>query len=487
MIRTLTRLRKEEKMNEEKQKGQPMGIVENDTIAAISTALGPAGISIIRLSGPEAIAIGERLFKPFSGRAFQRDEDRKLRFGHILYRGEIIDEVLVSSFIGPNSYTGEDLVEINAHGGPVAVRRILTILLQEGARLADPGEFTKRAFLNGRIDLTQAEAVKDIIDAKTTRSQQAAEDQLSGKLSGKMKKLKDSFLVLLSRVEYTINFMEDALEDPPLSPTLEKGKAILEEMDQLLEGAETGRLLREGIGTVIVGKPNVGKSSLLNALLEDNRAIVTDIPGTTRDAIEESYQIDGLELRLIDTAGIRETDNLVEAMGVERSRDLLKKADLALLLFDGSRTLSKEDWSLLEEAGKMPRILLVNKSDLQREPSIDVFIQDWKKAHPSDPVIEISAKEGQGLEDLKEAIRALFFDSNREGEEIAITNVRHQRLLQEARDLLKNALDDMQRGIPLDACDVDLSLAYEKLAQITGEEIDEDILNKIFQDFCIGK
>lgn len=466
---------------------QAMGIVENDTIAAISTALGPAGISIIRLSGPSAFSICEMIFRPYSGKPFRKEEDRKLRMGHILNQGEIVDEVLVSFFIGPNSYTGEDLVEINAHGGRVAVRRILSLLLQKGARLADPGEFTKRAFLNGRIDLTQAEAVKDIIDAKTTRSQRAAEEQLSGKLSGKMKKLKDSFLRLLSQVEYTINFMEDALEDPPLSPTIEKGKVILEEMDRLLKGAETGRLLREGIGTVICGKPNVGKSSLLNALLEDNRAIVTDIPGTTRDAIEESYQIDGLELRLIDTAGIRDTDNLVEAIGVEKSRDLLKKADLALLLFDGSRTLSKEDWSLLKEAEDIPRILLVNKSDLKRDSSIDVFIQEWKKTHPSDPVISISAKEEWGLEELKDAIRTLFFDPNREGEEVAITNVRHQRLLEEARDLLKSALEDMQRGIPLDACDVDLSLAYEKLAEITGEEINEDVLNKIFQDFCIGK
>lgn len=466
---------------------QAMGIVENDTIAAISTALGPAGISIIRLSGPLAFSICEMIFRPYSGKPFRKEEDRKLRMGHILNQGEIVDEVLVSCFIGPNSYTGEDLVEINAHGGRVAVRRILSLLLQKGARLADPGEFTKRAFLNGRIDLTQAEAVKDIIDAKTTRSQRAAEEQLSGKLSGKMKKLKDSFLRLLSQVEYTINFMEDALEDPPLSPTIEKGKVILEEMDRLLKGAETGRLLREGIGTVICGKPNVGKSSLLNALLEDNRAIVTDIPGTTRDAIEESYQIDGLELRLIDTAGIRDTDNLVEAIGVEKSRDLLKKADLALLLFDGSRTLSKEDWSLLKEAEEIPRILLVNKSDLKRDSSIDVFIQEWKKTHPSDPVISISAKEEWGLEELKDAIRTLFFDPDREGEELAITNVRHQRLLEEARNLLKSALEDMQRGIPLDACDVDLSLAYEKLAEITGEEINEDVLNKIFQDFCIGK
>lgn len=466
---------------------QAMGIVENDTIAAISTALGPAGISIIRLSGPSAFSICEMIFRPYSEKPFRKEEDRKLRMGHILNQEEIVDEVLVSFFIGPNSYTGEDLVEINAHGGRVAVRRILSLLLQKGARLADPGEFTKRAFLNGRIDLTQAEAVKDIIDAKTTRSQRAAEEQLSGKLSGKMKKLKDSFLRLLSQVEYTINFMEDALEDPPLSPTIEKGKVILEEMDRLLKGAETGRLLREGIWTVICGKPNVGKSSLLNALLEDNRAIVTDIPGTTRDAIEESYQIDGLELRLIDTAGIRDTDNLVEAIGVEKSRDLLKKADLALLLFDGSRTLSKEDWSLLKEAEEIPRILLVNKSDLKRDSSIDVFIQEWKKTHPSDPVISISAKEEWGLEELKDAIRTLFFDPDREGEELAITNVRHQRLLEEARDLLKSALEDMQRGIPLDACDVDLSLAYEKLAEITGEEINEDVLNKIFQDFCIGK
>lgn len=474
-------------MTEDKYIDQPMGSVEGDSIAAISTALGPAGISIIRMSGPQAFSIAERIFKPFSGHPFTKEENRKLRLGHIVYKGEVIDEVLVSFFMGPNSYTGEDLVEINAHGGRVAVRRILSILLKEGARAAEAGEFTKRAFLNGRIDLTQAEAVKDIIDSKTTQSQRLAEEQLNGKLSGQMKKLKNEFLILLSRVEYTINFMEDALEDPPLSPVIEKGQEILKEMDELLKGAETGRLIREGIGTVIIGKPNVGKSSLLNALLEDNRAIVTDIPGTTRDAIEESYQIDGLELRLIDTAGIRDTDNLVEAMGVERSRSLIKTADLALFLIDASRPISQEDLSLLKETDSISRIILINKSDLERDPSVDDFIARLKKEYPDDPILEISAKKAQGLSALKETIKNLFFDEENQSEDIAITNVRHKALLEEARDDLKTALEDMKRGVMLDACDVDLQLAYEKLAEITGEAIDEDVLNKIFQDFCIGK
>lgn len=467
----------------------PVGAMEGDTITAISTATGKAGIGIVRLSGPEAFAIAERIFKPVTGKVYRPQDNRKLRFGWIVDdAGVRVDEVLVSFMKGPHTYTAEDIVEINAHGGAVSVRRILQLTLSHGARLADRGEFTRRAFLNGRMDLAQAEAVLDVIDAKTTKAHEQAVAQLSGRLSGAIAALKRDTLDLLARIEYAINFMEDAQEELPVQPMIESAEFIASRMKQLIDSSDRGRLVREGISTVIVGKPNVGKSSLLNALLDDNRAIVTDIPGTTRDAIEESYNLDGVQLRLIDTAGIRETEDIVEAMGVDRSRDLAARADLILALFDGASGCDASDDELFEELKHREVIYIMNKGDLPRSPSAEAFEARVCAASPQAQWVHISAREHQGLDQLQSAIMKRFFEEDLISDsEVTVTNVRHAQLLRDARADLLSCIDALRMGVALDACEVDLRSCYRQLGEITGEVMDDDILNKIFHDFCIGK
>ena len=467
----------------------PVGAMEGDTIAAISTSMGEAGIGIVRLSGPEAFAVAERLFKPVTGRRYRPEDNRKLRFGRIVdTAGHIVDEVLVSFMKGPHTYTAEDVVEINAHGGAVSVRRILGLVLEHGVRLADRGEFTRRAFLNGRMDLAQAEAVLDIIDARTTKAHEQAVAQLSGRLSSAVGALKRDTLDLLAHLEYAINFMEDAQEELPVSPMIEKAEAIAVTMQRMIDSAERGRLVRDGIKTVIVGKPNVGKSSLLNALLDDNRAIVTDIPGTTRDAIEESYNLDGVQLRLIDTAGIRETEDIVEAMGVDRSRALAGQADLILAIFDGANGCDAADIELYRAFAHREIIYIMNKSDLPRHPSAEAFEAQVRMESPDAIWVELSARERNGLDALQDAIAGRFFDNGFiQNDEVTVTNIRHAQLLKEAHADLRAGLDALNAGVALDACEVDLRSCYQKLAEITGESMDDDILNKIFHDFCIGK
>lgn len=464
---------------------RPMGTVDADTIVAISTAQAPAGIGIVRLSGPEAFSLADRAFQAYSGKAFSSSDQRKLRYGHIVDEGSVLDEVLCVYMKAPHTYTAEDIVEVNCHGGRVSVQKVLSLFLRMGARMAEPGEFTRRAFLNGRIDLAQAEAVEDIIRAKTGLAQESAVHQLTGGVSKKINGLKEDLLHLLAHVEYAINFMEDAMEDLPREPMEEEARALINRMNQALSGAETGRLIREGIKTVIVGRPNVGKSSLLNALLEDDRAIVTDIPGTTRDAIEESFQVEGLRLRLIDTAGIRETDDLVESMGVDRSLALMEEADLILVIVDGSQALQKEDREILEKIGSRLHLILVNKVDLALSPEARDLI---KGEGSSGPVLAISAMTGQGIAELETALSDLFFEGEdgREGADF-LSNIRQIDLLEKSRDSLSSALRGLEIGVSLDALDVDLQDAYQDLAAITGESIEEDVLNKIFQDFCVGK
>lgn len=464
---------------------RPMGTVDKDTIVAISTAQAPAGIGIVRLSGPEAFSLADRAFRAYSGKAFSPSDQRKLRYGHIIEGEKVLDEVLCVYMKAPHTYTAEDIVEVNCHGGRVSVQKVLALFLRMGARMAEPGEFTRRAFLNGRIDLAQAEAVEDIIRAQTGLAQESAVHQLTGGVSKKIKGMKEDLLQLLAHVEYAINFMEDAMEDLPREPMEEEARALLDRMDRALAGAETGRLIREGIKTVIVGRPNVGKSSLLNALLEDDRAIVTDIPGTTRDAIEESYQLEGLRLRLIDTAGIRETDDLVESLGVDRSMALLEEADLVLVLVDGSQPIRKEDRAILEKSAARPHLILVNKADLGLSSDAQTLLQEKGDGGPA---LAISAKTGQGMEDLEKALSGLFLegDEGREGAD-ALSNIRQIDLLEKARSSLSSALGGLETGVSLDALDVDLQDAYQDLAAITGESIEEDVLNKIFQDFCVGK
>lgn len=465
----------------------PTGTLRDDTIVAISTSLGEAGIGIVRLSGPDAFAITDRLFHPIDGKAFTPAINRRLRYGWILDGDERVDEVLVSYMRGPHTYTAEDVTEINAHGGAMCVQRILACALEAGARLAERGEFTRRAFLNGRIDLPQAEAVMDLIDAKTEAAQKQALQQLSGALSAQINDLKTAMLHLLSHVEYAINFMEDAEEDLPVAPMIEENKAILKHVDALLKDAHSGRLIREGVATVIIGRPNVGKSSLLNALLRRERAIVTDIPGTTRDAIEESYQLGGIPLRLIDTAGIRDTEDVVESIGVHISRQQLAEADLVLALLDGARDFTDEDENLLEEMGEKPAIILLNKEDLPVSESMHEARQRWEKQKPTIPWISISAKEQTGLEALKDAMLNCIFHGAMPDHTALLSNVRHIDRLKKAQHALKDALQAFEQGVMLDALEVDLRGAYGELAELTGEKVEENVLDKIFQDFCVGK
>lgn len=472
---------------QEKKMAAAPGTMEEDTIAAIATAVGKAGIGIVRISGSDAFSIVQAVFRP-TGTPLSRTDDRKLRYGHIVCGKKIIDEVLVSFMRGPHTYTAEDVVEINAHGGALSVRRILALVLEKGARFAERGEFTRRAFLNGRIDLAQAEAVRDVIDAQTTRAHEQAVKQLDGKLSKEINRIKDSVLQLLAEMEYGINFMEDAQEELPQEPMQNAARAILASMDALLSSAARGRLLREGIATAIVGSPNVGKSSLLNALLCESRAIVTDIPGTTRDSIEESYDLDGILLRLIDTAGIRETEDRVEAIGVERSRALMREADLILLVLDTARVPQKQDDELVAEAAAGTALLLLNKSD---QPTADAFAQklaQWKTQYPALSWLEISAKTGAGLSRLEEAIRDLFFEGAVENAPpAALTNLRQAELVRKSRNEVQQTLEDLERGVVLDAVEVSLRSAYRYLCEVTGESMDEKVLDRIFQSFCVGK
>lgn len=474
-------------MQEDSNRLEMKGSYAEDTIVAISTSLGEAGIGIVRLSGSDAFSITDALFRPKNHQSFSPALNRKLRYGWIEQEGEVVDEVLVSYMKGPHTYTAEDVTEINAHGGAISVQRILALALAHGARLAEAGEFTRRAFLNGRLDLTQAEAVLDIIDAGTEMAQKQAVQQLTGALSSSIGALKEDLLHLLSHVEYAINFMEDAEYDLPVGPMQEEADALLERMASLLETARNGRLVREGIATAIVGRPNVGKSSLLNALLHQERAIVTDIPGTTRDAIEERVQLDGVALRLIDTAGIRKTDDVVESIGVGISRRHLEEADLVLVMLDGSREPSEEDEEILASVSEKTALVLLNKEDVLQNAAWEAVRDKWRKEVPSLPWLSISAREETGLEALKRQIITMMFGTEPKATGAVLTNVRQLDLLRKAEEALREAREAMEAGIALDALDVDLHTAYAHLADITGEGIEEDVLNKIFQDFCVGK
>ena len=463
------------------------GSLREDTIAAISTSLGPSGIGIVRLSGPDAFAIVQRLFQPADGKPFSPAHHRRLRYGWIVAGDERIDEVLVSCMPGPHTYTAEDVAEINTHGGAVSVKRVLSCVLHGGARLAEAGEFTRRAFLNGRIDLAQAEAVMDIIDAKTEQAQAQALNQLSGELSGEINTIKENMLHLLSHVEYAINFMEDAEGDLPLQPMLDEAETISKRIERLLHEADSGRLIREGIATVIAGRPNVGKSSLLNALLRQERAIVTDIPGTTRDAIEENYVLDGVCLRLIDTAGIRDTEDTVESIGVTISRSHVAQADLILAMLDGSRPFSEEEESFLQEVADRPVIILLNKQDLPFSTSMKNAKDRWQKEKPEIPWIALSAKEKTGLDKLKTAILDRIFQGHVPERPAMLSNIRHIDQLTKAKEALDEARQALADGVVLDAAEVDLRESYNCLADITGERTGEEVLDRIFRDFCVGK
>lgn len=457
-----------------------------DTISAVATAPGEGGIGIIRLSGPQAIAIADKLFSGSSGKTAGNMLSYQAAYGHIVdpQTEDIIDEVLLLVMRGPRSYTREDVAEIQCHGGSVPLRKILDLTLCHGARLAEAGEFTKRAFLNGRIDLSQAEAVCDVIRAKTDLSLKMAVGHLSGAFSKQVQAMRTDILELIAHLEASIDFPEEDIEEVALSRVREVTQKLGTEVDRLLATASTGRILRDGLRTAIVGKPNVGKSSLLNALVKENRAIVTDIPGTTRDTIEEYVSIQGIPLQVIDTAGIRQTSDVVEQIGVEKAKQAIAQADLVLLLLDRSAPLTEEDRDVLALLAGRQAIVLVNKSDL---PSVwDVSaIHELAGSHQ---IIDLSVKAGHGVDELEAAVvRMVYSGQVHQAEGVFVNNLRHAAILRAVRQHLTDAQRTMDANMPPDCVVIDLRAVWEKLGQITGETVDDDIVDQIFSQFCIGK
>lgn len=456
------------------------------TIAAISTAVGEAGIGIVRISGKKSLSIANQIFKGNKVDELDKDLSRKLTYGHIVdkEKDEIIDEVLIVYMKGPNTYTREDMVEIYCHGGIISVKKVLELVLNNGARMAEAGEFTKRAFLNGRLDLSQAEAVMDMINAKTDKSFETSLDQLEGSLSKKIDEIRAILLNMVAHVEVSIDFPEDDIEEVTYDDLEEKGEQVKRQIEILLATADRGKILREGLNTVILGKPNVGKSSLLNAVLRENRAIVTDIPGTTRDIIEEYINIDGIPLKIIDTAGIRITEDEVEKIGVSRAKETIKSADLIIAVFDASTELSNDDYEIIDLIKEKRSIILLNKTDLESvtdEKKLKTLVDD--KA-----LITTSIKSGIGVDLMEEKIKEMFYGGQVEvNSDTTITNVRHKDLLVKALENIKGALEDIKMGVPIDCIEIDLRNCWENLGGISGDTIEEDILDKIFSEFCIGK
>lgn len=451
-----------------------------DTVAAISTAVGESGVSIIKISGERAKEITAKIFKLKNGKSFMDAKPWTIEYGHIYnLQGSILDEVLVSYFKGPKSFTAEDVVEINTHGGRVATESVLQAVFEAGARPAQPGEFTKRAFLNGRIDLSQAEAVIDIIQAKTELSMKSALNQSGGKLSREVKEIRQAILNLLAFIEVTVDFPEEDLEFTTGQEVSEKLDGLMKRVKELLSTAEEGKILRDGLSIAIIGKPNVGKSSLMNALLRENRAIVTDIPGTTRDIIEEYLNIDGIPIKITDTAGIRETNDVVERIGVDRSKEKIDEADLIVFVLDSSRPLDQEDKDIIEYIKDRKKITLINKVDLEEKLQLSAFEMG--------ETIQVSALNGFGLEALKEKVKALFFQGQVEVQDFLVSNRRHKEAMMRANQKMLAAKTAIDQGISLDLAAIDLNAAWNYFGEITGDTLSEDLVDKIFSDFCIGK
>lgn len=457
----------------------------DDTIAAISTPIGAAGIGIVRISGKDAERIAQSIFKSKKNKKISESRNYAMLYGHILDKQNVIvDEVLVSVMRGPHSFTGEDVVEINCHGGIIAVRKTLELVLNAGARPAEPGEFSKRAFLNGRIDLAQAEAIIDLINAKTEKGLQVAVSQLEGTLSGKIKLLSDELLGLMAQIEAGIDFPEHDIEEISRAHINTKTEAILQDIKKMIESTGTGRVFREGLRTVILGKPNVGKSSLLNALLKEKRAIVTDIPGTTRDVIEEIVNIKGIPLKIVDTAGIRETSDVVEKIGVEKTREASMDADLILLMIDASTGITENDRKLLPLLEGKKCLAIINKIDLKEnydDSQMEKFLGKYE-------VIEMSLVKGLGLEKLEDKIEELVYTGDVSSQDnMMVTNIRHKNSLERAAESLQHALSALNDQLPTDCIAIDLKAARDALGEITGETVGEDLVDQIFSRFCIGK
>ncbi|WP_291963991.1 tRNA uridine-5-carboxymethylaminomethyl(34) synthesis GTPase MnmE [Caloramator sp.] len=456
-----------------------------DTIAAISTPVGEGGIGIVRMSGKDSLSIIEKIFKSYKGKNVKDMKSYTMMYGFIIdpNTDEKVDEVIISYMKAPNTYTREDIVEINCHGGVVAVKRILSLVLKNGARLAEPGEFTKRAFLNGRIDLSQAEAVIDLIRAKTSESMHIALEQSQGKLSQRIKDIMNRLLGILAHIEASVDFPEDDIENVVSSKIINDSNEIIKELEHLIKNAETGKILREGLNTSIVGKPNVGKSSLLNALLEEKRAIVTDIPGTTRDVIEEYINIRGIPVKIIDTAGIRETQDIVEKIGVEKSKEYIEKSDLIIFMIDSSRPLDDEDLEIIELIKNKKVIVVINKIDLPMELNLDIIKSNFNEEN----IVFASINTEKGVEDIKQKIEDFVFSGEVKSKDIFVTNVRHKDILFRAKESILKGIETIELGLPLDIASVEYKDAYLKLGEITGDTAAEDIIDRIFSDFCIGK
>lgn len=456
-----------------------------DTIAAISTALGEAGIAVIRVSGPDAISIVDKVYqgkKPLS-----EAETHTVRYGHIVdpETKERIDEVLVTVMRAPRTFTKEDVVEVSCHGGAIPVQKALEALLDAGARLAEPGEFTKRAFLNGRIDLSQAEAVMDLIRAKTDRAAKIASQQSEGRLSRLIRQLRQEILEVLAHLAVNVDYPEYDADEMTSNLLIDRCNYIIGEIDKLLMTANQGKILREGIATAIIGRPNVGKSSLMNALTQENKAIVTDIPGTTRDVIEEYVNVRGIPLRLLDTAGIRETEDVVERIGVERSQRALQEADLVLLLLNNNEELHEDDIRLLELSKDFKRILLINKMDLPTKIDIEEVKQ---RVGNETAIIPISVQKEEGLDQLEEAIAELFFHGKLDlAESTYVSNARHIHLLKSAKNSVYDCIQGIKAGVPLDMVEIDLKNAWQSLGEVIGDAVAEDLIDQIFSQFCLGK
>ena len=456
-----------------------------DTITSISTPMGEGAIGIVRLSGPQAVEIADKLYK---GKHLLNDvPSHTINYGHIIdpESKEVVEEVMVSVLRAPKTFTREDIIEINCHGGILTINRVLELTMTYGARMAEPGEFTKRAFLNGRIDLSQAEAVMDFIRSKTDRASKVAMNQIEGRLSDLIKKQRQSILEILAQVEVNIDYPEyDDVEDATTEFLLEQSKEIKQEINRLLDTGAQGKIMREGLSTVIVGKPNVGKSSMLNNLIQDNKAIVTEVAGTTRDVLEEYVNVRGVPLRLVDTAGIRETEDIVEKIGVERSRKALSQADLILFVLNNNEALTQEDYTLYEVVKNEDVIVIVNKMDLVQ----NIDINEVKDMIGDTPLIQTSMLKQEGIDELEIQIRDLFFGGEVQNQDMTyVSNSRHISLLKQARQTIQDAIDAAESGVPMDMVQIDLTRTWEILGEIIGETASDELIDQLFSQFCLGK
>src|SRR5699024_8808145 len=459
--------------------------MELDTITSISTPMGEGAIAIVRLSGPDAISIADSIYK--GKKQLSEVDSHTINYGHILNpdSGEIVEEVMAAVMRGPKTFTREDIVEINCHGGLVTVNRVLELTLSNGARMADPGEFTKRAFLHGRIDLSQAEAVMDFIRSKTERASKVALGQMEGRLSELIKGLRQSILEILAQVEVNIDYPEyDDVEEATSQFLLKEAANIEQEIDKLLKTGQQGKIMREGLSTVIVGKPNVGKSTMLNNIIQDNKAIVTEVAGTTRDVLEEYVNVRGVPLRLVDTAGIRETEDIVEKIGVERSRKALSEADLILFVLNYNESLTESDYQLFEAIKNEDFIVIINKTDLEQHLDMD----ELKEMIGDHPIVQTSMVEQQGIEELEQKISELFFGGQVQSQDMTyVSNSRHIALLKDAKSSINDAIHSAEEGIPIDIVQIDLIKTWELLGEVIGEEASESLIDQLFSQFCLGK